>query len=83
MGFDVGVISLSKGMQISLPAKIRKKHKLKAGTEIEYIDLDNEIILKPKKKTSLKELIGACKGNEKDEEFDVVKEHDLLVSGFD
>jgi AbrB family looped-hinge helix DNA binding protein len=83
MTYEVETITLSKGFQFTLPAKSRKKHKLKPGQKIQVLDLDNEIILRPKKKRSLKELIGACEGNKKDKKFDVVKEHDLIICGFD
>ena len=43
---------------------------------------DGARIMRKKKKRSLKELCGMCKGNEEDGKFDVVKEHDLIVCDF-
>ncbi|MBI4044671.1 MAG: AbrB/MazE/SpoVT family DNA-binding domain-containing protein [Candidatus Diapherotrites archaeon] len=73
-------IKLSKGSQFTLQAKSRKKHELKPGQKIQVIDLDNEIILRPKKKGSLSNLVGKFRAGKK---FDIVKEHDLIISGFD
>ena len=47
---------------------------------MQVIDLDKEIILRPKKKGSLKNLFGKFKAGKN---FDVVKEHDLIAAGFD
>ena len=79
MGVEVYDIKLSKGYQFTLQAKSRKKHNLRPGQEIHVIDLDKEIILRPKKKGSLKHLVGKLRGGNK---FDVVKEHDVIVAGF-
>ncbi len=80
MSIQVAEIRLSKGFQFTLPVESRKKHGLKPGNKIRVIDMDNEIILKPKTKKNLKELEGIFKSKKK---FDVVKEHDLIISGFD
>jgi len=77
---DVYDVKLSKGYQFTLQAKTRHKHGFKQGDAIQVIDLDREIILRPKKKGSLKNLIGKFNTGEK---FDIVEEHDLIVSGFD
>ena len=80
MAMDVYDVKLSKGYQFTLQAKSRNKHGLKPGQKIQVIDLDREIILRPKKNGSLKNLVGKFSAGKK---FDVVKEHDLIVSGFD
>ena len=77
---DVYDIKLSKGFQFTLQAESRRKHGLEPGQEIQVIDLDKEIILRPKKKGSLKNLVGKFKAGKM---FDVVKEHDLIIAGFD
>ncbi|MEK6957971.1 MAG: AbrB/MazE/SpoVT family DNA-binding domain-containing protein [archaeon] len=77
---DVYDVKLSKGYQFTLQAKSRRKHGLRPGQEIRVIDLDKEIILRPKRKGSLKNLVGKFKVGKK---FDAVEEHDLIVSGFD
>ncbi len=43
------------------------------------IDLNKEIILIPKKKGSLRNLVGKFRAGKR---FDAVKEHDLIVAGF-
>lgn len=80
LSVDVYEVKLSKGYQFTLQAKSRRKHSLKPGGIMQVIDLDKEIILRPKKKGSLKNLVGKFKAGKS---FDVVKEHDLIVSGFD
>lgn len=80
MNMDVYDIKLSKGFQFTLQAESRRKHDLKPGQEIQVIDLDNEIILRPKKKGSLRNLVGKFKAGKK---FDAVKEHDLIIAGFE
>lgn len=79
MSTEVYDIKLSKGYQFTLQAKSRKKHNLKPGQKIQVIDLDKEIILRPKRKGSLKNLVGKFKAGKR---FDVVKEHDLIIAGF-
>ena len=54
-------IKLSKGFQFTLQAESRRKHNLKPGQKIQVIDLDKEIILRPKRKGSLKNLVGKFK----------------------
>ena len=80
MGVEVYDVKLSKGYQFTLQAKSRRKHGLKPGGTIRVIDLDKEIILRPKKKGSLKNLVGKFRAGKR---FDIVKEHDLIVAGFD
>lgn len=80
MSIEVAVIKLSKGYQFTLPAKSRKKHGLKPGQEMQVIDLDREIIIKPIQKHSLKQFAG--KFREK-KGFDSASEHDIIVAGFE
>ena len=79
MAIDVYEIKLSKGYQFTLQAKSRRKHGFKQGDEIQVIDLDREIILRPKVKKSLKSLVGKFKAGKA---FDAAEEHNLAVSGF-
>ena len=72
-------IKLSKGFQFTLPAAIRKKHKLKPGQSLEIIDIGDEIILRPKKTRKISELIGKFKLGKK---FNVEKDLDQIVSSF-
>ena len=80
MSVEIAIIKLSKGHQFSLPAKSRKKHRLKPGQEMKVIDLGTEIIIQPIKKNSLKKFAGKFKERKG---FSAVDEHDILVSGFD
>lgn len=80
MSVEVYDVKLSKGYQFTLKAKSRLKHAIKPGGTIQVIDLDKEIILRPKKKGSLKNLVGKFKTGKS---FDIVEEHDLIVSGFE
>lgn len=66
-------IKLSKGFQFTLPADIRKKHKLRPGQSLEIIDIGDEIILRPKKDRSLSELSGKFTLGRK---FNIAKELD-------
>lgn len=80
LSVDVYDVKLSKGYQFTLQAKSRRKHSLKPGATMQVIDLEKEIILRPKKKGSLKNLVGKFKAGKS---FDIAKEHDLIVAGFD
>jgi AbrB family looped-hinge helix DNA binding protein len=48
--------------QIVIPAELRRKYGIKAGTKITVIDSDEGIILKPVNEESLKRLQGRLKG---------------------
>ena len=48
--------------QIVIPAKLRRKYGIKAGTKINVIDTGEGIILKPVTEESLKQLQGVLKG---------------------
>lgn len=80
MTIEVYEVQLSKGYQFTLKAKSRHKHGLKPGQKIQVIDTGTEIVLRPKKRGGLKNLIGAFKA---DKPFDAVKEHDWIAAGFE
>ncbi|MBE0408818.1 MAG: AbrB/MazE/SpoVT family DNA-binding domain-containing protein [Anaerolineales bacterium] len=48
--------------QIVIPAELRRKYKIKAGTKINVIDTGEAILLKPVTEESLKRLQGRLKG---------------------
>lgn len=41
------IVTISKGQQITIPAEMRKKLKLKVGSKIELIGKENKIIIQP------------------------------------
>ena len=57
--FDETVIS--KGYQTVVPAKIRKAHNILPGDVLEWIDDEKGIIVQPRKKRTLKDIIGLVK----------------------
>lgn len=48
--------------QIVIPAELRRKYRIKAGTKINIIDTGEAILLKPVTEESLKRLQGSLKG---------------------
>ena len=48
----------SKG-QIVIPVRLRKRHGLKSGTKMTFIEKDNDIIIRPLDKNYFKSLIGS------------------------
>jgi AbrB family looped-hinge helix DNA binding protein len=48
--------------QIVIPAELRRKYRIKAGTKIQVIDTGDAILLKPVTEESLKRLQGKLKG---------------------
>jgi AbrB family looped-hinge helix DNA binding protein len=44
--------------QVVIPSKIRKRHGLKKGTKITFIERNNEIVMKPLNKNYFKSLVG-------------------------
>jgi AbrB family looped-hinge helix DNA binding protein len=48
--------------QIVIPAELRRKYRIKAGTRINVIDTGEAILLKPVTEESLKRLQGRLKG---------------------
>jgi bifunctional DNA-binding transcriptional regulator/antitoxin component of YhaV-PrlF toxin-antitoxin module len=49
---------ISKGYQTVVPAKIRKVHNLMPGDVLEWSDSENGIIVQPRKKRTLEDIIG-------------------------
>ena len=41
------LVSISKGQQVTIPSKIRKRFKLDIGTRVEIIEEKDKIIIKP------------------------------------
>ena len=41
------IVTISKGQQITIPADMRKKLKLKVGSRVELVGKENKIIIKP------------------------------------
>ena len=79
MTITVKNVKISRGLQITIPAEIREKYRLKEGDELVIVDLGKEIIVRSAKKDAdLTELIGVF---EIEEPFDAVEEHDVVVSG--
>jgi bifunctional DNA-binding transcriptional regulator/antitoxin component of YhaV-PrlF toxin-antitoxin module len=58
--FDETVIS--KGYQTVVPAKIRRAHDILPGDVLEWIDTEKGIMVQPRKKRTLKDIIGIVKG---------------------
>jgi len=52
---------ISKGYQTVVPAKIRKAHKIMPGDVLEWVDSENGIIVHPRKKRTLNDIIGLVK----------------------
>ncbi len=48
--------------QIVIPAELRRKYRIKAGTRIQVVDTGEAILLKPVTEESLKRLQGRLKG---------------------
>ena len=59
--FDETVIS--KGFQTVVPAKIRRAHDILPGDVLEWIDSEKGIMVQPRKKRTLKDIIGIVKGD--------------------
>jgi bifunctional DNA-binding transcriptional regulator/antitoxin component of YhaV-PrlF toxin-antitoxin module len=52
---------ISKGYQTVVPSKIRKAHDIVPGDILEWIDSEKGIIVHPRKKRTLKDIIGLVK----------------------
>ena len=52
---------ISKGYQTVVPAKIRKAHKILPGDVLEWIETEKGIMVQPRKKRTLKDIIGLVK----------------------
>lgn len=52
---------ISKGYQTVVPAKIRKAHDIMPGDVLDWIDSEAGIIVHPRKKRTLNDIIGLVK----------------------
>ncbi len=72
-------LRVSKGFQVTVPSETRRKHSLEPGDEVVWVDTGREIFIRPlTKAVRLTDILGRY---ETGEEFDVVSEHDEVVSG--
>lgn len=67
---------ISKGYQTVIPAKIRKAHKIMPGDVLEWIDSEKGIIVQPRKKRTLNDIIGLVKT-----EGDAVESKKMIQKG--
>jgi len=51
----------SKG-QLVVPARLRRKYGIKAGTKIRFMERDNEIVLQPLTRDYIRSVCGVLKG---------------------
>ncbi len=59
--FETNMLSetvISKGYQTVVPAKIRKAHNLMPGDVLEWNESEKGIVVQPRKKRTLKDIIG-------------------------
>ena len=54
---DEKVVVVTKKGQTTIPVSLRKKYKIKEGTKLQVVDVEEGILLKPKK--SIWDMIGA------------------------
>ncbi|HEX7575940.1 MAG TPA: AbrB/MazE/SpoVT family DNA-binding domain-containing protein [Candidatus Methanoperedens sp.] len=52
---------ISKGYQTVVPARIRKAHNIMPGDVLDWIDSETGIIVQPRKKRTLNDIIGLVK----------------------
>jgi len=52
---------ISKGYQTVVPAKIRKAHRIMPGDVLEWIDTEQGILVQPRKKRTLQDIVGIVK----------------------
>jgi len=52
---------ISKGYQTVIPARIRKAHNIMPGDVLDWIDSETGIIVQPRKKRTLDDIIGLVK----------------------
>lgn len=78
LGIFVKKLRISKGFQITVPSETWKKHGLKPGDEVVWVDTGREIFVRPlSKEIKLMDIVGRYET----EAFDFVLEHDEVVSG--
>jgi len=52
---------ISKGYQTVVPARIRKAHRIMPGDVLEWIDTEQGILVRPRKKRTLQDIVGIVK----------------------
>ena len=52
---------ISKGYQTVVPARIRKAHRIMPGDVLEWIDTEQGILVQPRKKRTLQDIVGIVK----------------------
>ena len=52
---------VSKGYQTVIPAKIRKSYKITPGDVLEWIDTEEGILVHPRRKRTLQDIVGLVK----------------------
>ena len=52
---------ISKGYQTVVPARIRKAHGITPGDVLEWIDTEQGILVQPRKKRTLQDIVGIVK----------------------
>lgn len=52
---------ISKGYQTVVPARIRKDHRIMPGDVLEWIDTEQGILVQPRKKRTLQDIVGIVK----------------------
>ncbi len=52
---------ISKGYQTVVPAKIRKAHGITPGDVLEWMDTEQGILVHPRKKRTLQDIVGIVK----------------------
>ncbi len=65
---------ISKGFKITIPSEIRKELGISENDKVEWlINQDNEVVIKVKKKKSLKDIIGIISDENMDSVLDTEK----------
>ena len=67
---------ISKGYQTVVPAKIRKAHGITPGDVLEWMDTEQGILVQPRKKRTLQDIIGIVKSG-----GDAVESKKLIQKG--
>lgn len=79
MAIIVKKLRISKGFQVTVPAETRRKHGLKAGDQVVWVDTGREVFVRPLGRTiKLTDIVGKYNT---EKEFNSVLEHDQVVSG--
>ncbi len=68
---------ISKGFQTVVPAILRKTHKIMPGDILEWTDTDDGILVHPRKKRTLDDIIGLVKA-----EGNAVESKKAIQKGF-